>query len=34
MKSALPEGNKTLIKQFEDVDADIDVFFHLFKKFC
>ena len=34
MKSALSQGNKTLVKQFEDVDADIDVFFHLLKKFC
>ena len=34
MKSALSEGNKSLIKQFEDVDADIDPIFHLFKKFC
>ena len=32
MKSALSEGNKSLIKQFEDGDADIDAFFHLFKK--
>ena len=34
MKSALSQGNKTLVKQFEDVDADIDVFFDLLKKFC